>query len=333
MVVDPESRRGSSGSAWTGQAFGLALTADFEMPGLSSRAPAGRSCDLLLLSDDALIPGAWTEASERIFEWKDTDGESASVVDMRADGCARVWGRDRGEFFVSGDGSKVWCQPDPVEPWQWRRFLVGQVLPLAALLHGFEILHASAVALDESALVLAGPQGAGKSSVAAQLVLRGAAFLADDVVSVERQGDAVLAHPGTPVIGLRHEERVAWSARDLRRLGAPVAEREAEALVAVACAAKEPAQLSAVYLLDRWSTTDGIAFQSVPDPRYLLATTFNSVLQTRERLVRMLDVYSALSRVARVFRVGAPASATAGDVADAVRDHLRAQAGKGLTTT
>lgn len=325
----------SVNAVWTGQAFGLSLGSDFGMPGLpSSSAGAGRRCDLFLRTDPR-AEGDWGAGTcERMYAVDDVGGRLASTLDLREDGGARLWGRERGNFFIEGDGSSVRCYPESAEPWQWRRFLVGQVLPLAALLRGFEILHASAVVVEDNVVVFAGPPRAGKSSVAAQLTLRGATLVADDVVSIERQGDVVIAHPGTPMIGLRHEERALWSTADLQVLGVPVAERDAETLIAARHFSNRPCRLRVVYLLDRWSdgVGDDIIFDEALDPRYLLASTFNDALRTRERLVRMLDACSALSRSARVFRVNVPASMTAADVAAAVSEHLEVPSGPRTAT-
>src|SRR3712207_7852895 len=44
------------------------------------------------------------------------------------------------------------CSPPGVAPWRWQRFLVGRILPWAAVLCGLEALHASAVVLDGRAI-------------------------------------------------------------------------------------------------------------------------------------------------------------------------------------
>src|SRR5262249_24216074 len=148
---------------------------------------------------------AWaTDRPQRVFDLQDDRG-LVCALDVRAGGDARLWGRDRGTFFVAADGSHVRCHPESARGWDWRRVLIGQVLPLAGLVNGFEIVHAAAVAIAGNGVVLAGPSQSGKSSVAAQLVLQGADLLADDVVSVEAREGFVVGHPGTAMIGLRRE--------------------------------------------------------------------------------------------------------------------------------
>ena len=64
---------------------------------------------------------------------------------------------------------------EDLEAWLWQRFLVGQVLPFAALLQGLEVFHASAVVLGDRVVAIVGGSGGGKTSVGLNLVLAGSA--------------------------------------------------------------------------------------------------------------------------------------------------------------
>src|SRR5215211_5429809 len=95
----------------------------------------------------------------------------------------------------------------------------GQVLPIAALSQRLELLHASAVALDGRIFAFTGAGGAGKSTLAARLILAGASFISDDVLAVERVDDQVIAHPGPALMNLRESPVPVLNARERSRLG------------------------------------------------------------------------------------------------------------------
>ena len=96
------------------------------------------------------------------------------------------------------------CAPPDDEPWSWQRFLVGRILPWAAVLRGHEAFHASAVAVRGRAAAFVGATGAGKTSLAVQLVARGADFVTDDVLSLSREGDEIRAHAGAAILLSSH---------------------------------------------------------------------------------------------------------------------------------
>src|SRR5581483_12273022 len=136
---------------------------------------------------------------------------------------------------------------------RWERLLIAQTLPFAALLHGLEVFHASAIVRDGEAVAFVGPSRAGKTSLALELCARGARFLADDVLALERRGETLLGHPGSPVASVD-----ANSGED-------------EWLISVRGAAN-PVPLAALFFIDR--RADGPqqpTFAGVSDPRTLLA--------------------------------------------------------------
>jgi hypothetical protein len=69
-----------------------------------------------------------------------------------------------------------------------------------ASLFAIEPLHGSSVAVNGSAILLLGPQGTGKSSVAAALEPLGFGLLADDTCAIDRQGRL---WPGPPILNPR----------------------------------------------------------------------------------------------------------------------------------
>ncbi|RMD94668.1 MAG: hypothetical protein D6811_02350, partial [Alphaproteobacteria bacterium] len=114
----------------------------------------------------------------------------------------------------------------------WRcRWCEGAPVPAAAGDTAQTILHASAVGLEGRGVLILGASGAGKSSLALELMARGAALVADDRVWLTRRGTAVILTPPAAIAG-----RI--EARGVGLLGA--AWRPAELAVAVDLDRPEP---------------------------------------------------------------------------------------------
>jgi len=64
------------------------------------------------------------------------------------------------------------------------------------------VLQAGALALDGRALLIEGPPGSGKSSLALALIERGAGLIGDDAVTLTRAGDRLIASPPPNIAGL-----------------------------------------------------------------------------------------------------------------------------------
>ena len=87
------------------------------------------------------------------------------------------------------------------------------------------ILHASCVAVDGRALLILGPSGSGKSSLALRMIGLGAHLVADDRTQVTVQAGTLIAHCPPPIRGL-------IEARGIGLMRAPFAETAAVSLVA-----------------------------------------------------------------------------------------------------
>ena len=99
-------------------------------------------------------------------------------------------------FLVNAAGSEVdaWWNP-PLTDVDAADYLLGSVLAFVLRLRGTVPLHASAVVIDDRAVLFAGPPGAGKSSTAAAFALLGCPVLSDDIVVIAEQGGVMMAHP------------------------------------------------------------------------------------------------------------------------------------------
>jgi len=127
-----------------------------------------------------------------------------------APGDAYLFWEQVGAFRVR-DGQEIIVEPLPgVEERLLRLPLLGIVIGAALQQRGLLALHASAVAIHGEAVALLGASGAGKSTVAAALHARGHALVADDLVAVDLERDAVpMVLPAFPQLKLSPEAAAA----------------------------------------------------------------------------------------------------------------------------
>jgi hypothetical protein len=319
--ADPPPPAPSAPHLWRAQAFGLDIEASFEAPGLppASGPPTGRRTSLALAAAREIDEGWPASGGRRVLEEDFGDGEPARTIDVHPRLGYRLYARHFGLARISPDGARVLCAPPPAEAWSWQRFLVGRILPWAAVLRGYEALHASAVAFGGRAVAFVGPTGAGKTSLAVQLVYRGGEFLTDDVLSISRDESGLLAHPGASIASVRAGERELIPEARWQALGEELG-HSVKTYVALP-RAEGPLPLAAVYFLAReaGATIERIA---APDPRLLLASTFVLGVQTPARLVNQLDVCAALAHEVPMFTLRVAPGTGAEALAAQVRDHL-----------
>ncbi len=155
-------------------------------------------------------------------------------------------------------------------------------------------MHASGVVLDGRAVLLLGPAGAGKSSLAAALLRAGGQLLSDDVVALRLSDGALIAHAGSVALQLRAAEDERLSAEERAALGRPAGTVEGKQRY-VSGEAPDAAPLGCVFLLERSAREPAVERLEAVDPFELIASTFNLSVRTPARLRRQLDVVSAIA--------------------------------------
>ena len=108
------------------------------------------------------------------------------------------------EFFIDLKANEIWAQwSAELALEDASAYLLGPVLGIFLRASGETCLHASAVAMDDTAVVFVGPPGAGKSTTAAALNSRGCALLCDDIVLLrEREDGRFCVVPSHPFLSL-----------------------------------------------------------------------------------------------------------------------------------
>jgi hypothetical protein len=297
---------------WRGRAFGLELHSSFRAPGIATDRRAGSDTATVLTLAE---PSAGGEPETLLQQPLPTGSFSISRGESGYVAEHAYFGR----FGVAANGRRVECAPRDLPDWLWQRFLVGQMLPLAALLRGHEPLHASAVVAAGRALLLLGRSGTGKSSVALEAVARGATFLTDDVTALEPVDGEVVAHAGPALTSL--------SRHDLERLPAALTsgwtilgEHDGELRVAIDSPTADAVPLGAAFVLTRPGTAGelAIAEPQLGPAQVLIGGTFNAYVRTPERMVRQLDVSARVAETVPLRQVTAPEGVDAAAVAEAI---------------
>jgi hypothetical protein len=307
-------------------AFGLDLELALPVPGLGpgETAPTGRDVVLDRAEPGELAAGWESSETVRLRQWNDAeDGHVEGALDMHPEFGYRLFVEGYGEYTVSPDGAVIRCAPpEGIADWSWQRALIGSILPLAAVLRGIEVFHASAVAVNGRAVGIVGRSTAGKSSVAVNLVLRGAQLLADDVAALEALSDGLAVHPGPGVVSVRHAEAARLGETALAQLGTVLGD-DGEALRIQVSRGAGPLPLAALYFLEH-RDAGRTSFERLwpPPPRLLLGSTFNYVVLTAERLTTQLDVCTRLAHDAPLFRANVAPDTTADQLAAALESHV-----------
>jgi hypothetical protein len=203
-------------------AFGLSLLFDVAPPGswvapaADEKSLAGEAgvLDEASLADEAGTPGeaghlgtgslpsleirssvsaqaiedSWSGLQE--IGWEGVIDGAPFVVERGVAGDHRFVHGDgtRAVHHLSPDASVLQCAPtDPADP-SWWRVVLDSVLFTVALLQGYEALHAGAVATPDGVIAITAASGGGKSTLLCELLGRGLALMADDVLVLEARG-------------------------------------------------------------------------------------------------------------------------------------------------
>jgi len=177
-----------------------------------------------------------------------------------------------------------------------------------------------------AAVAFIGASGAGKTALASRLVIRGAAFVTDDVLALELRDGEVLAHPGAPFMAVRSEDRevIADPSGALDTVGAT------DKVHVLPPRLSGPARLGALYYLEARPDRDSVPNRTVviaaldqPDPRRLLAAAFVPYVMTPTRLRLHLEIAQALGTGVAQFRLQSPRTGLTDTMLETVEAHVQ----------
>ena len=247
--------------------YGLRVRSDLPLPAVP--VPDDGSADLVVRHCGAIA--------------RPTCPPPAAMIDWRqtSDGWLLRYSNRTGElleFSFSPDASEIEIRSTISEATQdIAALLVGAVVASALHLRGHPALHASAVIVDQRAIVLAGMAGAGKSTLTAALVAKGVPLLAEDLAVLKFGKDVTAVQSGYPRLRLWPDavSVVGKAASDLPRVFSFLTSED-KRWVNVAdlaggfCAT--PAPLGGIYLLaPRRPARETLTIEPLPAHRAALA--------------------------------------------------------------
>lgn len=233
--------------------YGLSVYSEFPLKGLASAQHASRQADLVIHlgslppMDSFRENGSWYEGRER-----DAAGNPTVVIRRLGESGAFWFRHAEGPTDYVIDGREVFASwPDRIAAEDVLHYLFGPVLGLILHARATPCLHASVVVVEDHAIGLLGPPGAGKSTAAAGFARRGYQVLTDDLMVLDERGGRFLVQPGPTFVRLRSDsvEALYGSPDALPRL-VPVLGKHYFDLMAAQAYCDEPKPLRAIYILD-----------------------------------------------------------------------------------
>jgi hypothetical protein len=220
--------------------------------------------------------------------------------------------------YVVSHGSEIVVDPVAgADPLTVRLFLLGTVMGALMMQRGHLVLHGNAFRVGDACAVVVGRSGAGKSTLAAELQRRGHEVLSDDVVPVDRDGNAI---PGLPRIKL-WADAVDRLGLDRTRLDRVVSKLDKFQLP-IESTLDRPLPLRWVYVLERHSGNEleispasgAQTFSLLHEHSYR-----NELIRGDDAVRAHLDLCARLVATAAIRRVNRPAETmTAEATADAI---------------
>jgi hypothetical protein len=305
-------------------AFGLRIRSDFMLPGATAvPPPPGRDLVLRLVDREDLRP---TDGDARHRGWNSFDGARYDWYE-HGDGTLSFHYGERAWFELSAEGSELRCAAaDESEP-TWQRVLLDTVLFSVSQLRGLELLHCSSVLLGGRLVSFVAHSGNGKSSLAGELVRRGATLFADDILAFEQTGaGGIVAHPGPALMNVSTNP-VGASADDLGTIIATIGDEHWTLVQRRGEVA--PMAPSAIVLLERHAGATRCS--CVPVPASSLALLPHSVVLPglEHDHAPRFEAFASLAETISLLRLEAPPSDSPAALADATTAALAADRGSG----
>jgi hypothetical protein len=211
---------------------------------------------------------------------------NAHCYQLTAEGMYVYW-EGVGTFLVK-NGKEIIIEPvAEVDEDRLRLFILGAAIGVILHQRGYLVLHGSAVAINDRAVVFIGDKGWGKSTIAATLHARGHCLIGDDVIAIDLHKDSKpLVIPAFPQLKLWPDaaNSIGVEAEQLPRLVAHLEKRDCRVDYGFA---QKALFLEQIYVLGK---NDNLAIKSIQPQeiiRYMMGNSYvtrfgKELLQTNE---------------------------------------------------
>lgn len=306
--------RGAQTARYSLSALGLRIECDWPLPG---SVPVGQRDGSPPTTRVGESPGAaidviWREPAEQIFEQRLLNGRESFAVERTGDHY-RLQMNGYGRYLVTVDGGQVACECGAASRSAQERFLFARALPVAAVLRGYDLLHAGAVAAGRAVVAFMGESGSGKTTTVAALVGRGAPFVTDDVLAVELRQSIATVHPGPSFMTIRSEDAHLIGGALGKTVGS------SDKLHVSPPAVGDALPLAAVYHLSRGANCRIEPLNGI-DTLAILGNAFLPYITTPKRLRQHLEVAQLLGSTIAAYSLQTPS----GELDDATLSALEA---------
>ena len=191
------------------RAYGLTITSSVEIPALRSTG-SSNFINTDVHFEMGAPPPDWAARALRLPGKRlptarpfTTGPDSFQLTQHGEAGFFQLAYGDGTRFLVDEKANRIWGQAGlGLTDGDAFVYLLGPVLGFALRRRGRAPLHASALAIGDHGVALAGMPGAGKSTTAAALALRGWPVLCEDVCALDEFGGEIHVLPGYPRICL-----------------------------------------------------------------------------------------------------------------------------------
>ena len=295
------------------RAFGLTLDSGFELPGMRPVEAVDADRVSLGLATERELDAAWS-GSDGQPTWltRFPDGNLVRV-DTGPAGDQRFEFGALASFWLSPDADRLICAPQDAANPAWQRFLLDTVLWWTALRRGYCLLHACAIDHPMGVIAVTSGMGGGKTTLALELLTRGYPLFCDDVLAMRTTDGEVLGEPGPPFMN------VPRAARDQTVPGTPLASLDDEVWLAVDQVALEPRPLGALFVYNRAA---GLPLEAGATEASVLDLVPHLFLPAGDLSRNDFDLLSNVADRVPIFRLTAPADASAAAVSDTIESAL-----------